>query len=147
MNESQLLWIAIALAGGVVGLIAGRALGRRGPEKERERIQELEAQLASAQAEHEKYRGEVSRHFVETSQRLHDLTVQYKSVYEHLADGARSLCPEGTVAIAASLADAALPENAGERAEDDENQLDLELDLEPLLDEESPPPPKESAAT
>lgn len=147
MWESQLSWIVIAFVGLGIGVLVGRALGRRGPQQERARIQELEEQLARAQADHDRYRGEVSQHFVETSRRLHDLTVQYKSVYEHLADGARSLCPEGTVAIAPSLADAALPENASAREEDEDGQLDLELDLEPILDEETPPPPKESAAS
>jgi len=155
--ESQLLWLAAA-GGVVIGLFAGVLLARRGGKSDA-RVRELEEQIARTETEHATYRGQVSQHFVETSRRLQDLTLQYKSVYEHLADGARSLCPEGAVLIAPSLA-AALPESASAATESaDDAQLDLELDapgrwatndrehdLGPLLDEETPPPPAETAS-
>lgn len=156
--ESQLVWLAAA--GGVgVGVLIGWFLGRSGGQRDADRARELEQQIENAKAEHAQYRTQVSQHFVETSRRLHDLTLQYRSVYEHLADGARTLCPEGAVAIAASLSEAALPESATtaiDPATDDEAQLDLELDapgrwaatdrdhdLGPILDEDAPPPPVE----
>jgi uncharacterized membrane-anchored protein YhcB (DUF1043 family) len=152
--ESQLLWFA-AVGGLGLGLLLGFVLTRSGSRREATRVRELEEQLGRAEAEHSQYQAQVSQHFVETSRRLHDLTLQYKSVYEHLADGARRLCPDGAVAIAPSLAEAALPEEAGSLlAHDDDAQLDLDLDapswsgigsrdddLGPLLDEDAPPPP------
>ena len=159
--ESQLLWL-VAAAGVGIGVVIGWFLGRSGSRREADRARELEQQIERAQADHAQYRTQVSQHFVETSRRLHDLTLQYRSVYEHLADGARTLCPEGSVAIAASLAEAALPESATtaiDPAIDDEAQLDLELDapgrwaatdrdhdLGPILDEDAPPPPVERAS-
>lgn len=145
--SSPIVWL-FAAGGLVLGLLLGRALAGRGARRDAERARELEDKLARIEEDHARYRAQVSGHFTETSRRLRDLTLQYKSVYEHLADGARTLCPEGAVAIAPSLAEAALPANAsgaGEAAAtqdtsaDDDAQLDLEL--EPLLDEEIPPPP------
>ena len=156
MVESQLLWVAAA--GGLgVGLLVGYLLARSGARREAARVRDLEEQIGRAEAEHAQYKASVSQHFVETSRRLRDLTLQYKSVYEHLADGARRLCPDGAVAIAPSLAEAALPAEAGTPlAHDaDDAQLDLDLDapdrwssaahheddLGPILDEETPAPP------
>lgn len=109
--ESQLLWLA-AIGGVGIGIVIGALAGRAGTRRESHRVRDLEEQLARAESEHTQYRTKVSAHFVETSRRLHDLTLQYKSVYEHLADGTRALCPDGSVAIAPSLAEAALPESA-----------------------------------
>jgi uncharacterized protein len=152
--ESELLWVAAA--GGLgVGLLVGYLAARSGARREASRVRDLEEQIGRAEAAHAHYKAEVSQHFVETSRRLRDLTLQYKSVYEHLADGARRLCPDGAIGIAPSLAEA-LPAEAGALAhEDDEAQLDLDLDatdrwhgaprrdddLGPILDEESPAPP------
>lgn len=159
--ESQLLWLVAA--GGIgIGVLVGWFLGRSGARREADRVRDLEQQIERAAADHAQYRTHVSQHFVETSRRLHDLTLQYRSVYEHLADGARTLCPEGAVAIARSLSEAALPESATaaiDPATDDEAQLDLELDaptrwaatdddhdLGPILDEDAPPPPTDRAS-
>lgn len=153
--DVQLLWLA-GIGGAVIGLMLGAVWGHSRSRGDARRVRELEEQLRIAETDHATYRAQVSGHFVETSRRLNDLTLQYKSVYEHLADGARTLCPEGAVAIAPSLAEAALPETASpSEPERDESQLDLELDapgrwsadpgaadeLGPLLDEEAPPPP------
>jgi uncharacterized membrane-anchored protein YhcB (DUF1043 family) len=151
-----MLWVAAA-GGLVVGLLIGALVARSGARREAARVRDLEEQIGRAEAEHAQYKTQVSQHFVETSRRLRDLTLQYKSVYEHLADGARRLCPDGAVAIAPSLAEAALPAEAGapHAHEVDDAQLDLDLDasdrwhgaehrdddLGPILDEETPAPP------
>lgn len=152
MAETEMLWLAGAVCL-LAGILFGALLGRAGSRREATRARQLEEELRLAQDEHSRYRAQVSEHFGETSKRLRDLTLQYKSVYEHLADGARTLCPEGAVEIAPSLAEAALPAAAGVAAavDTDDTQLDLELDppdrwaaaahededdLGPLLDED-----------
>ena len=161
MVESQMLWLAAA-GGILLGILVGVLFARAGSRREVARSRELEEQLRSSEAEQTRYRGQVSEHFSETSRRLRDLTLQYKSVYEHLADGARTLCPEGTIEIAASLAEAALPIAAGTALpEESDAQLDLELDppdrwaaaarddedeFGPLLEEDALEPPDRVAS-
>lgn len=162
MVDSQTLWLAAA-GSLLLGIFVGVLIARAGSRRETARARHLEEQLRASEAEHARYRGQVSEHFGETSRRLRDLTLQYKSVYEHLADGARTLCPEGSIEIAPSLAEAALPIAAGRALPDEpDSQLDLELDppdrwaavagededeLGPLLDEDLLPPPAEKAAS
>jgi uncharacterized membrane-anchored protein YhcB (DUF1043 family) len=109
-----------ATAAALVGALAlGFGLGMLG-NRGRRRVQELQARLESAhkereraeaelaaarevvereRREHEEYRGQVTEHFAGTSERLRDLTVQYRAVYEHLAEGASVLCPESFVGL------------------------------------------------
>ena len=89
-----------ALAVFVLGLVLSFALGRRTGSRAG-RVRELESTLdevrADSQRLHEElegYRKRVAEHFIESSEKLHDLTVQYRSVYEHLARGAVELCPD-----------------------------------------------------
>jgi len=161
MVEPQLLWIAAA-GSLVLGILVGVLIARAGSRREAARARHLEEQLRASESEHARYRGQVSEHFGETSRRLRDLTLQYKSVYEHLADGARTLCPEGSIEIAPSLAEAALPSAAGRALPDEsDSQLDLELEppdrwaaaarehedeLGPLLDEDAPQPAEKAAS-
>jgi uncharacterized membrane-anchored protein YhcB (DUF1043 family) len=155
--ELQTTWIAVA-AGIAIGLLAGIGLGRRAGRGAAKRARDLEDQLMAAEDEMKRYRAQVSDHFSETSKLLRDLTLQYRNVYEHLADGARTLCPDGATLLAPSLAEAALPASASAlhppASEPDEidDQLDLDLQaaarattparssdaLGPLLDEAEP---------
>jgi uncharacterized membrane-anchored protein YhcB (DUF1043 family) len=152
--------VALAIAAVVLAVAfwLGLAVGRRRSRDAAERARELEDRLQLAEDEMNRYRHEVSEHFGQTSKLLRDLTLQYRNVYEHLAEGARSLCPEAGTLLPGSLAEAALPaeasepprtNGAGETARDDA-QLDLlentdpwrehggsqHEELEPLLDEE-----------
>ena len=111
-------WIAfgVLLAAGL-----GFAIGRLGSDAAR-RARAAQVALAEERAAHDKlreshetYRKQVADHFTETSERLHDLTLQYRSVYEHLAKGASELCPQGFSKLAGGLGLDALPEEA-ERA-------------------------------
>jgi hypothetical protein len=107
--------LAVAAAAFFVGRVTGGGANRR---------RELEAQLANAheeisrltaeaqdfleqlrmaREEHEAYRLNVVDHFSGTSDLLRDLTVQYRSVYEHLTRGASTLCPEGFVGLTEGL--------------------------------------------
>lgn len=143
---------AALLAVFLIGLVVGRASSRRTAERARD----LEDRLQLAEEEMNQYRAQVSDHFSDTSKLLRDLTLQYRSVYEHLAEGARTLCPEAGRLLPNSFAEAALPAASDEstlRAADvaDGNQLALELEsaeewhehagepepsIEPLLDEQ-----------
>lgn len=58
------------------------------------RVEALEQQLQSLTDEHEHYKTNVHAHFSSSAQLLNRLTESYKDVYVHMADGARSLCPD-----------------------------------------------------
>jgi uncharacterized membrane-anchored protein YhcB (DUF1043 family) len=113
--SSPAFWIAVGVAL-AVGFGIGRATGANA-----QKLRDLEATLDAEQQAHLKTRGEsegyrtqVSTHFAETSERLHDLTLQYRSVYEHLAKGASELCPESMTQLEGGLGLDALPEEAEE---------------------------------
>jgi hypothetical protein len=113
-REVALMGTAIALLLAVAAFLIGRATN--GAVK---RARQLEAELAASRAETERtreelgaYRKKVADHFTETSEKLHDLTLQYRAVYEHLAAGATELCPEGFQPLAGGLGLDALPEAA-----------------------------------
>jgi uncharacterized membrane-anchored protein YhcB (DUF1043 family) len=109
--------LVILILTGVVALAVGILIGRL-TGSGRQAVLELKSKLESANKERELaqasvdaakdeikrtreqldgYRGEVVEHFTGTSQLLRDLTHQYREVYDHLATGASSLCPEGSV--------------------------------------------------
>ncbi len=135
------LWL---IAAGVALLIAvaSFAIGRRSGFLAQQ-IRELTGALDDARAEADgardeldRYRGSVADHFAETSEKLRDLTLQYRSVYDHLAAGANALCPEGFEQLEGGLA-AALPEGVVEEELETDEALfsdagpDLEADPEP----------------
>ena len=111
-------WIVGAAALAVVLVAVAFVLGRR-TGSGAARVRELESRLEVAAQERERVEGElrgyrerVAAHFSETSERLHDLTVQYRSVYEHLAQGASELCPESFEKLEGGLGLDALPEES-----------------------------------
>jgi uncharacterized membrane-anchored protein YhcB (DUF1043 family) len=113
------LWLLV-VAAAAAGI--GFALGRIGGASAR-RARALQLALAEERAAHDKdrseyeaYRKRVTDHFSETSERLHDLTLQYRSVYEHLAKGASELCPEGFSKLEGGLGLDALPEESAPAA-------------------------------
>lgn len=139
MNPEPAIYLAIA---GIVMVVAAFLLGRR-TSSSAARQHELEAELSAARreqsraeaeaerlrneldtarAEHDDYRLSVVDHFSGTSDLLRDLTVQYRSVYEHLTKGASTLCPEGFVGLTEGLP---VPQIA-------DAQPDLEVDSEDL---------------
>jgi len=96
-STPPIVWIALLLFVGIAAFLLGR---RVSPSARRQRG--LQEELAAAreqgqriQEELESYRGRVAEHFTQTSEKLHDLTLQYRAVYDHLARGAGELCPEG----------------------------------------------------
>jgi len=107
----QLIDIVIALAlGALFGIFVGRRTGL-----DRQRREELENELLAARASAARYREQVASHFEETSGLLKGLTLQYRHVYDHLAEGARTLCPDRMVELGRTDAmQALLSAGAGE---------------------------------
>ena len=76
-------------------------------------LAELEAakyEWKHVQSELEDYRRDVVDHFSGTSEMLTSLTRQYRVVYDHLSEGAKLLCPEGSVRIDAGVEVPVLPD-------------------------------------
>jgi uncharacterized membrane-anchored protein YhcB (DUF1043 family) len=97
---------AVALAGVAIALaaaIAGLAWGGRGLRKLAERNAVLEREVLEARDELASYRRRVADHFTGAAEKLQVLTLQYRSVYEHLARGASELCPDDFRPVAAGL--------------------------------------------
>ena len=104
------LLLAILVLGGTA--LAGILWGRSSARAAAQRCRELEAELTASQAALSQYRSEVAAHFSQTSELLRAMTHQYRTVYEHLAEGARTLCPEQATGLGAGLDRALLPEEA-----------------------------------
>ena len=117
------VFLALAL------VAAAFALGRRTGRRARH-VRELESRLEVAAQERERietelrgYRERVAAHFSETSERLHELTTQYRAVYDHLAQGASELCPESFEKLEGGLGLDALPAESP-RSPGEERQRD-----------------------
>jgi uncharacterized protein len=77
--------LAALLFGLGLGVLLGRGrLGQGGSTQLAGRLQQAEAEL-------ENYQHQVAKHFVDTSQRISDLTQSYKELHQHLAEGAARL--------------------------------------------------------
>ena len=86
--------------------------GREALERAQAEIREGREELQRAREGLESYRGKVTDHFVGTSERLRELTFQYRAIYNHLAEGAVDLCPEGFQQLDGGLGLDALPEES-----------------------------------
>jgi uncharacterized membrane-anchored protein YhcB (DUF1043 family) len=128
LNWMQVALVAFPLVAFAVGILIGR---RTGADAERartlaaelegqraaiERVQgeklALEAELRRAHDAAEGYRSQVTEHFYGTSEQLRALTLRYRELFVHLADGARTLCPEASSALEAGLQPPALSSDA-----------------------------------
>ncbi|MFQ5514096.1 MAG: YhcB family protein [Myxococcota bacterium] len=87
----------------VAGILLGVWTARRDGGA-RVRVRALEAELAQAHERLARYRDQVEKHFSQTSDLFAELTRQYTAVWDHLADGARELCPERSLALARGFA-------------------------------------------
>jgi uncharacterized membrane-anchored protein YhcB (DUF1043 family) len=122
IGSDVLIPAAAALAGLLLGALIARTRGRdrrrveelevRVAEREGQIAQleasraELEARLGTAEEERDEateqladYQQQVVGHFSETSDLLKAMTLQYRNIYQHLAQGAETLCPEGALRI------------------------------------------------
>jgi len=71
----------------IIAFFIGRLTSREREDKKR-----LEIELEESREELKSYRSEVTSHFQETAHKFNALTENYRNIYEHLAQGAQSLC-------------------------------------------------------
>ena len=90
-----------------LGMLGGVFLGERHGSKA-DHIRELERELESEREQGAAYREAVGKHFGSTSDLFRDLTRQYATLYAHLAEGARGLCPDQVPEIGRGYQDPAL---------------------------------------
>ncbi|MES2604376.1 MAG: DUF1043 family protein [Pseudomonadota bacterium] len=127
-----MLWmvgLGCLLAGAVIGAILFKLL-----KSDEARVQHLESQLQQVSDEYENYKKEVHGHFSDSAILIGKLTESYKDVYQHLAHGARNLCPDY---IATQLTQAAPPTSMDISGTDSALARDATL-LSPPLDYASP---------
>lgn len=82
---------------GIVTFLAGSAAGAllyKVYRSDEAKVRQLETRLQQLGEEHENYKSSVHSHFNSTAKLLNDMTESYRNVYQHMASGARTLCPE-----------------------------------------------------
>lgn len=80
-----------------IGLAIGAAVAyllMRSDSKLQQRNDELKKQLEEAGQGLATYKQEVANHFMKTADLVNNMTDSYRSVHEHLAQGANALCSE-----------------------------------------------------
>lgn len=82
-----LMFALVTVIGVIIGYLIVEVLG--GGTQNR-KVRQMEQEIARLEA----YKLDVNRHFQKTAGLLHQMTSQYKSVYEHMAEGAQHLCDE-----------------------------------------------------
>lgn len=161
--------VLIPAGAAIGGLVLGALLGRTG-RGDKNRLEELEVRvseregqiaqleaarselatrLAKSEREREEvseqltgYRNEVTSHFTETSELLKEMTLQYRSIYQHLAEGAEALCPEGTLRLDTHAPIETLAAEAADAPAEDEDVSPSETAVEDSdsgLESELPP--------
>ena len=88
----KMLWM-VALGCLLVGALIGAFLYKL-LRSDETRVQQLEMQLQSLGDEYENYKKEVHGHFSDSAILIGKLTESYREVYQHMAHGARNLCPD-----------------------------------------------------
>lgn len=84
-----LIGLGCLLTGAVIGAVLFKML-----MSDEARVRELEEQLQTLSEEHENYKSHVHGHFSSSAQLLGKLTESYRDVFLHMAEGARTLCPD-----------------------------------------------------
>lgn len=126
-----LLGLVCLLGGIVIGAILYKFL-----RSDEVRIHQLEDQLQALSDEYENYKKDVHAHFGDSAQLLNKLTESYKDVYQHLAQGARALCPDyiaNQITQATSVTNLSQAENVQQRLGGDTKAI-----LSPPLDYAAP---------
>ncbi len=97
MSDGGTVWIwTAAILAGSVGFAVGYLVAYLAVLRDQD-AGALREQLARQQQEFDAHRNRVDDHFVRTSELFQDMTRQYGALYEHLANGAQSLCSDRLV--------------------------------------------------
>ncbi|WP_448216370.1 YhcB family protein [Endozoicomonas sp. 2B-B] len=130
MENVNVLWFLGSLAF-LAGMTGGALLYHllAGPRSDRGK---MEAQLIELEADFKQYQDNVADHFNTTAHLINKLTDSYKDVYEHMANGADSLCNDDRVKnklsdsliSSTALSSGQIPKRHSERAKPLEQPLD-----------------------
>ncbi len=97
MSDGGSVWIwTAAILAGSVGFAVGYLVAYLAVLRDQD-AGSLREQLTRQQQEFDAHRNRVDDHFVRTSELFQDMTRQYGALYEHLANGAQSLCSDRLV--------------------------------------------------
>lgn len=77
-----------------IAFLAGWYAGKHGAQPSDSREAELEESLSALEEKYAQYQQDVNQHFSETARLVGQLTQNYRSVYEHLSEGASALCDQ-----------------------------------------------------
>jgi len=154
LEETSTMWMV-----GILGFLLGTILGsvtaylvyaRNGKTRQlRSELNELKERFAD-------YRDQVTRHFMQTSSLVQEMTERYRAVYEHLASGAQHLCNVDTGAdhleqgktgkIDAAHAAGVISAEAGLDYDDLAELSSIRKDIDQLMGESPPVPDHDSQA-
>ncbi|MGB5438490.1 MAG: DUF1043 family protein [Gammaproteobacteria bacterium] len=90
LEETSSMWIV-----GILGLLLGITLGSVAAYlvfSRNSKTRHLQSELNELKERFTDYRDQVTRHFMQTSSLVQEMTDRYRAVYEHLASGAQHLC-------------------------------------------------------
>lgn len=85
-----MLWQTIALAM-IIGVVGGFFIGRLTSSNHRQKLR-LEAELKEVKTKLAQHHAQVTEHFTKTASLIQQMTESYQTVFQHLADGADTLC-------------------------------------------------------
>ncbi len=101
-------WVAYFSVGVIIGIGAGFYFSILNGS-ERKRLQELEAKLKDAENNMSGYKQNVADHFVTTSNLINNMTESYRAIYDHMSDGAKTLCHQSLLDSPASQYQLGIP--------------------------------------
>jgi uncharacterized membrane-anchored protein YhcB (DUF1043 family) len=141
LDGSTSLWVIGLLnflLGTVIGCILTYTITARN-----NRTHQLQVELNELTDDFRDYRDQVTHHFMRTSDLVQEMTLSYRSVYEHLANGAQHLCGENAATALHRPASAQVASASGAEwaagQNDDYDELDelskIRGDIDELLGE------------
>lgn len=124
--------IATAILASLLGLAIGIAL-YRSVGSSASKVRSLEQKLEREQEKNQQYKADVTQHFSETASLLTDLTLKYKDIHDHLANGADQLCrdEQGRLLLSDSPAKLRIEEQRDAAHPKDDEMVSPPLDYAP----------------
>jgi len=89
-------WVAYLSIGILIGFATGFYFSvLNGSEKKK--LEELKSKLNETENEMTQYKQSVTGHFVKTSNLINNMTDSYRAIYDHMSDGAKTLCSQSLI--------------------------------------------------